>query len=219
MDSREVILLSFSIFFFLVSSLEVYFCHKKKEKERKIIKCLPLLLLDVCAIILYPTDPLIYCAFIAGTIGDAFLISMDKKMFAVGTIFFFIDHILIATKIFLYSKITFMYPFYLMLAGGLILVVFFGIIFLKKYMSYFFVIENSSYLFMLLLNLIASIGFAIVTNNNYFYILFVAYFIFILSDMNVGIKRFVVKFKGQQVFIMFTYYLAQYLIFLTFFLL
>lgn len=211
MGQQEIILIIFSILFFVLSGIDFYFCFKN-ELYRKIFKCFPLLFLFILVVILVPNEPLIYTAFICGMIGDLFLISWNKKLFFVGTIFFLTEHILLSTRLYLFGNFNLEWPFYMVCAGALLLVLFFSYIFVSKYLKPIFLLTLSSYLFMLLMNLVLMIALTVTKNNNYFIIGTIGYILFIISDFLVMQKRFIKKRTFHQPLIMSTYYVAQYLI-------
>lgn len=215
MNKQATIFLVFSIIFLVFSIIEIYFCFKS-EKYRKYFKGIPVFLLIIAAIIIMPNEPLIYCGLICGLIGDLFLISWNKQMFFVGTCFFLLEHILIATKLYLMSNISFPYPFYLILVGSLFLILTIGYLVLSKFMKTPYMILSTLYAFILLLNLVSSIAFLIINKNMVLLSFIIGYAIFISSDFLVMQKRFIKKMKVHQPAIMITYYIAQFLILLTF---
>ena len=214
MGQQEIILIIFSILFFVFSGIDFFFCFKS-ELYRKIFKCFPLLLLIILVAIIVPNEPLIYTAFICGMIGDFLLISWNKKIFLVGTAFFLAEHILLSTRLYLYGNFNLEWPFYMVCAGSLLLVLFFSYIFVSTYLKPVFLISLSCYLYMLLMNLVLMIAISITTNNHYFIIGTFGYLLFIISDFLVMQKRFIKKQKFHQPTIMATYYTAQYFIALT----
>lgn len=211
MGQQEIILTSFSILFFVFGGIDVYFCFKS-EFYRKIFKCIPLLFLFILVVILIPNEPLIYVAFLCGMIGDLFLISWNKKLFLIGTIFFLTEHILLSVRLYILGNFNLKWPFYMVCAGALLLVLFFSYIFVSKYLKPVFLVTLSCYLFMLLMNLVLMITLTISTNNNFFIIGTIGYILFTISDFFVMQKRFIKKQPFHQPTIMLTYYAAQYLI-------
>lgn len=215
MGKEQIIFLIFTILFAICGVAEVYFCFKN-EKLRKYLKGVPLLFLILMAVILRPTDPLVYCALIFGLIGDLFLLSWNKQMFMVGTISFLLEHVLYATRIYLSSETNYTWHLALMIVGGYLICMVFAYAFLTKFMNMKFMVLCSSYAFMLVMNFFVLITFIVTTKNMFLVSGVVGYVLFIISDFFVLQKRFIKKYSFQQPVIMSTYYCAQYLILLTF---
>lgn len=218
MTTEEIGILMCSVAFFVMGFFQIFSGHFNKVLCRKILKVFPLIFLIVGIIIFKPDEPLIYCAFIFGVIGDAFLISDNKKLFFAGLVSFLFQHILIA--IFLFTKWPIMpYYYFIILEIVALLFGFIASFVMKKYLNHIFFISSTCYISMLLFNLVNGVILTIFTSNLLFLLIAFGYLIFTISDFFVSIKRFVGTYKHQELIIMSTYYLAQYLLFLGFMLL
>src|SRR5574344_1214002 len=83
-----------------ISIIELVFAFLEKEKARKIIKPFCLLILAVMVMVTRIDAVLIYMGCFFGAIGDLFLIKKENKFnFAIGTISFFIGHVLYISEI------------------------------------------------------------------------------------------------------------------------
>lgn len=214
MGTREILLIIFLSIYFILSGIEIFFCFKS-EKYRKIFKGLPILVLIILTISLMPNEPLIYCAFICGLIGDLLLISKNKQVFLLGLGSFLLEHLLLSIKLFLISTINFTYPFYLVYFGALLMIVFFSYIAYSKYLKLKILIPASIYLFAQVVNFVLFIALTIILKNNIFICGIFGYAIFTFSDFLVLHKRFIKRKVWHEYTIMSTYYIAQFLIFMS----
>lgn len=205
-----IILLSIT---FIMMVLELIGVLIKNERIRKIVKAIPLFLLSISIFLVnYKEFYLISLAFLSYSIGDLFLLSIKKKMLAIGTSFFLLGHILIGSKLFI-SYYTFSYIY--LIISLVIFAIFNAMLFihyyrgLKKY-TYGMALYLAFILFLFIYTL-----FNIRYNLN-FIILSFAFLIYLISDCFVFREKFFKQSKGIKLTIMSTYYLANSLLFIFF---
>lgn len=215
MDLKLIFIIILLSLTFIMMSIEIIGIIIENERVRKIVKAIPLILLSISILIFnYKEFYLISLAFLSYSIGDLFLLSIKKKMLAIGTAFFLAGHILIGSKLFL-SYFTFSYIY--LIVSLLIFASFNALLFIHYYRG----LKKYTYGMALYLAFILFLFIYTLFNIQYnlkFIILSLAFLIYLISDCFVFREKFFKKNKKIKLIIMTTYYLANSLLFVFFFL-
>ncbi len=212
---NETFKITFLIIILIIMLLEVFFCFINNKKYKAIFKCFPLFLISIFSLCLNYKEFYIFSiiAFLY-SLGDLFLLSSNKIMFTIGAISFFSGHFILIIQEYNKFNISISILYYSLIP--LFLVIIFIFIFLFKMLTKVFIGGAISYLGILV---IAMYSLIISNFNNFNYnslLLILGFYIYLISDILVILKRFG-NFKNKNDFyIMLSYYLANSLIFITF---
>ena len=199
----------------IIMLLEVFFCIINNKMYKAIFKCFPLLLISIFSLCLNYKEFYIFSviAFLY-SLGDLFLLFGNKIMFTIGAFSFFIGHVLVVINE--YNKfnisINTLYYSFIPFILGVILI----FIFLYKILGKIFILPASLYLGILIIGMYSLI---ISKFNNFDYksiMMILGFYIYLISDVLVILKRFGNISKKYDFLIMSTYYLANSLIFTVF---
>ncbi len=206
---------TFLIIILIIMLLEVFFCFLNNKKYKAIFKCFPLLLISIFSLCLNYKEFYIFSiiAFLY-SLGDLFLLSNNKIMFTIGAISFFVGHILLVIQEYHKFNISIntLYYSFIPLLIGVILI----FIFLYKMLGKLFILPASSYLGILIIGIYSLIIYRFNSLDYRSIIMILGFYIYLISDCLVILKRFGNFKKRNDFYIMSTYYLANALLFSVF---
>lgn len=208
---KSIIVITLFVLIIILMILELIFIYFKKVKLKNILKSIPLFLIGVIFLIIdFDKYYLLSLVALFYSIGDFFLLFKKKIYFVIGATSFLFGHLTLSAYIFLNNNIN-------------IYTIIFSLIFeIFIFVSIYFKGKR----WIKDLTLTASFYFVVLSFNGFITlfnalnpILFIGVFIFFISDLFVMKERFFIKGRYTHLFVMFTYYLANLLIFSSFLLL
>ena len=214
-NMNEIIKYIFLFIILIIMLLEVFFCFINNKKYKAIFKCFPLLLISIFALCLNYKEFYIFSiiAFLY-SLGDLFLLSGNKIMFTIGAFSFFSGHLILIIQE--YNKFNISINTLYFSFIPLIIALIFIFIFLYKMLGKLFIVGASMYLGILVIGMYSLI---ISKYNNYDFnsiLIILGFYIYLISDVLVILKRFGNLKKKNDFYIMSTYYLANALLFSVF---
>ena len=204
------------LFYFIFCTIELFFAYTENERLRKLFKCLPLFMLFLGALISEPNNYLLYLPFLFYVIGDAFLLSMQKKYFVYGTICFLIGHLITTINVQV-DSIIYLYEHLFIQFAALIVGCVLILIFLRKHLKKD-TLSGGIYFGTLLGNSVLTFIIGYLNSNPVYYCLALGFALYFFSDLMVVYKRFYHRVKRDDFYIMSSYYLAVFFVFLGLFL-
>lgn len=214
MEYKEIVALVFGILIGITMIAELFSIIFQKNILRAIFKAIPLFLIGVFFLVYdYQSYYLLAITAFLYSLGDIFLLGSNKKLFVIGSLCFFNGHIatLIHFNLFFYDKfnVSSMIIALIISIFALILIS----IRLKRRLREF-VVGAFCYLEILLYLAIYNFSIIFINNYNYLYLFItLGYLIYFISDLLVIRKRFIKKNQYSDFLIMFTYYLANLIVF------
>jgi len=215
MGNEGIILIIATALYIVMSIFISYVNFINRPKLHTIFKCFPLSILIITSIILLPNEYLIYIGFIFAVIGDALILCKFKNSFVFGAISFFISHIFFLIKLFLLINTANngVFPTYLYLLIPIMVLsidITTTLLLFKKVK--FLSIPMGLYFAILFVNLLVSTVLIALSNQIIFILMFLGYIFFIVSDIFITLKEYVIQLKKHNFLIICTYYIAQILI-------
>ncbi len=212
---NEIVKYIFLSIILLIMLLEVFFCFIENKKYKAIFKCFPLLLISIFALCLNYKEFYIFSiiAFLY-SLGDLFLLSNNKIMFTIGAISFFVGHVLLVIKEYDKFNISINTLYYSFIPLGLAIIIIF--IFLYKMLGAFFIGGATCYLGILVVGMYSLIISKYNALDYKVIMMILGFYIYLLSDTLVILKRFNNFKRKNDFYIMSTYYLANALLFSVF---
>lgn len=214
MEYKEIVALVFGILIGITMIAELISIIFQNSILRAIFKAIPLFLIEVFFLVYdYQSYYLLAITAFLYSLGDIFLLGSNKKLFFIGSLCFFNGHIaaLIHFNLFFYDKfnVSSMIIALIISIFALILIS----IRLKRRLREF-VVGAFCYLEILLYLAIYNFSIIFINNYNYLYLFItLGYLIYFISDLLVIRKRFIKKNQYSDFLIMFTYYLANLIVF------
>ena len=199
--------------FVVASILQLAFAFIENQKLRRKEKICCMLTLGLAAVFAFPDQPLIYIGAFLGMLGDWCV--LRKKTFNVGVVAFFLGHL------------AYIFESLYMIVGESNIRWFHHVIFILTYVVValaMFAFTNKaknhttlnkiaqSFYFAILAVYIPVLSFAIAQVGSYMFLSLIGSIIFIVSDSNLVVTHFGLKFKRYDFYIMLTYLIAEFLI-------
>lgn len=212
------------VVYFILLILISLAAFKHKEKRRRILKPFFLSLISILFIIVKPTEPLVYIAFIFALIGDILILfeAIFKKpiFFPVGAIAFFVSHILNLVIMILYTNTN--YPgvfnlyYYIGIAAIVVVVSTVVILLAKKYLDKLMTAASALYYSPLFVNLIITLVLSIQTQQIFYLMFAIGMVFFIVSDFTIFKEHYYKEQKYDEGIILSTYFVAEFFIAISF---
>ncbi len=201
---------------FILSFLaHLYFCFFEKEKLRQITKIIPVFLLAIMALFFLYDHPLIYFGALLGAAGDYFLIKKNHHIsFFIGTILFFVGHLFYLVEMLSYFDWpSYAYPIFIGCLAIYLIAISLILYPKSKLIAGNVAYIGNAYGALIVVNLVVALILAIISSNLLgFLLIFVGYFLFIVSDTVLTYTTFIKDCKRRDFYIMLTYLSAQFLI-------
>lgn len=211
MDAINITLLSL---FGVYNVFHLIICFFEKEQIRRITKPFCLIFLFGFALYNKPLSPLVYIAIMLGVVGDIFFLrKKERKMFLIGTIFFFSGHFLYLFELIRETVLFTSIYFYVGLFTILLLCCFLLYPMTKKIAGKLSLLGNIYVPYLALTAILSLIlGFLELVPLSESIFVSIGYILFLTSDSIIVYSSFKKDFKRKDFYIMVFYLLAQFFI-------